>query len=146
MQLGAVLAGATEREISALGEYGRYLGMAFQITDDVLDLVASEDVLGKPVASDLREGKVTLAPIHALHRSDSAERDVIEAVVREAGFKSVSHRQVLSILERYGSIDYAHRRAAEFADRACTAIFDFPDTEIKRALLWAPEYVVGRDK
>jgi octaprenyl-diphosphate synthase len=146
MQLGAVLAGATDDEIIRLSDYGRSLGMAFQITDDVLDLTASEEVLGKPVASDLREGKVTLAVIHALDRCASHERTVIELVLREAGFHSVTHNQVLEILERYGSLDYANRRAAEYAEAARRAICNFPDTEIKRALLWAPEYVVEREK
>ena len=68
MRLGAILGGATPEQEAALGKYGHDLGMAFQIVDDVLDLTASEDVLGKPVASDLREGKVTMAVIHALER------------------------------------------------------------------------------
>src|SRR5204862_5270570 len=66
MRLGGVLGGATDEEEAALESYGRNLGMAFQIVDDVLDLTASEEVLGKPVASDLREGKATMAVIHAL--------------------------------------------------------------------------------
>ncbi len=65
MRLGAILGGATPEQEENLAQYGRDLGMAFQIVDDVLDLTASEDVLGKPVASDLREGKVTMAVIHA---------------------------------------------------------------------------------
>ena len=68
MRLGAILGGATPEQEAALGQYGHDLGMAFQIVDDVLDLTASEDVLGKPVASDLREGKATMAVIHALER------------------------------------------------------------------------------
>ena len=66
MRLGAILGGATAAQEAALGQYGHDLGMAFQIVDDVLDLTASEDILGKPVASDLREGKVTMAVIHAI--------------------------------------------------------------------------------
>src|SRR5581483_8389576 len=73
MRLGGILGGATGDEEDRLGEYGRNLGMAFQIVDDVLDLTASEEVLGKPVASDLREGKVTMAVIHALDRCTPAE-------------------------------------------------------------------------
>ena len=68
MRLGAILGGATLEQEGALGKYGHDLGMAFQIVDDVLDLTASPDVLGKPVASDLREGKATMAVIHALER------------------------------------------------------------------------------
>src|SRR5437899_1447431 len=68
MRMGAILGGATPEQEEQVAKYGRDLGMAFQIVDDVLDLTASEKVLGKPVASDLREGKVTMAVIHALER------------------------------------------------------------------------------
>ena len=82
--LGGILGGATTQQEERLGQYGRDLGMAFQIVDDVLDLTASENVLGKPVASDLREGKATMAVIHALERCTPAERLQIEAVLRDA--------------------------------------------------------------
>jgi len=82
MRLGGILGGATEDQEESLGKYGRNLGMAFQIVDDVLDLTATEDVLGKPVASDLREGKVTMAVIHALERCTQEERAQIETVLR----------------------------------------------------------------
>src|SRR5436853_4019293 len=74
MRLGAILGGASVEQEAALGQYGHDLGMAFQIVDDVLDLTASEDVLGKPVASDLREGKATMAVIHALERCTLEEQ------------------------------------------------------------------------
>jgi octaprenyl-diphosphate synthase len=90
MRLGAICAEADERDEARAAEYGHSLGMAFQIVDDVLDLTASEEVLGKPVASDLREGKVTLAVIHALERCTLAEREVILAVLRERAFHSVT--------------------------------------------------------
>ena len=146
MRLGAVLGRASEADEDRLGEYGRNLGLAFQIIDDVLDLTASEDVLGKPVASDLREGKVTMAVIHALDRSTAEERKIIETVLDERCFTSVSHGDVLHILERYGSVDYAITSAHEHAEQARRAISQFPDSEIKRALLWIPEFVVGREK
>ena len=72
MQLGAAITGASDETEAQLGEYGRNLGLAFQIVDDMLDLTATEDILGKPVASDLREGKATLAVIHALERGTGA--------------------------------------------------------------------------
>ena len=74
MKLGGILAGASEADQQRLADYGRNLGMAFQIVDDVLDLTASEEVLGKPVASDLREGKATLAVLHALEHCTPEER------------------------------------------------------------------------
>jgi octaprenyl-diphosphate synthase len=146
MRLGAILGGATPEQEENLAQYGRDLGMAFQIVDDVLDLTASEDVLGKPVASDLREGKVTMALIHALERCTSVEREMIQAVMRERAFDGVTHGDILQILERHGSIAAAHQRALQYAALARNAICNFPNSDSKRALLWAPEFVVAREK
>jgi octaprenyl-diphosphate synthase len=146
MRMGAVLAKGTEDQENRLGEYGRSLGLAFQLVDDVLDLTASEEVLGKPVASDLREGKVTFAVIHALERCTPAERGIVETVLRERNLDGVSHQQILDLLTRYGSIDAAMTRAHEYAEAARKSICTFPDSDYKRALLWAPEFVVAREK
>ena len=112
----------------------------------MLDLTASENVLGKPVATDLREGKVTMAVIHALDRCTLEERKLIETVLDERCFTSVAHHDVLGVLERYGSVDYAIGSANEHAEQARRAISHFPDSEIKRALLWIPDFVIGREK
>jgi octaprenyl-diphosphate synthase len=146
MRMGAILGSATPLEEEKVAQYGRDLGMAFQIVDDVLDLTASESVLGKPVASDLREGKATMAVIHALERCTPAEHAVIETVLRDRAFNGVTHEQILEILNEYGSIEAAHDRAAEYAESARKSICTFPDSEIKRALLWAPDFVVLREK
>jgi octaprenyl-diphosphate synthase len=144
MRLGAILGKADEEQETRLGEYGRNLGLAFQIVDDVLDLTASEQILGKPVASDLREGKVTLAVIHALERCTPDERRLVEAVLEERAFLSVQHEQILAMLTRCGSIQYAYDEAAKYAAAARNAICTFADSEIKRALLVIPEFVVER--
>jgi octaprenyl-diphosphate synthase len=146
MQLGGVLGGAPEKQQLLLREYGRSVGMAFQITDDVLDLTASETVLGKPVASDLREGKATLAVIHALERCTSGERAQIQAVLEQRAFNGVTHQDILAILDRYDSINAANREAAAFAQHAVAQMQSFPDNDFKRALLWLPQFVVSRKK
>ena len=146
MRMGGILGGASPEQEESLAQYGRDLGMAFQIVDDVLDLTASENVLGKPVASDLREGKVTMAVIHALERCTPTERAAIETVLQERAFDGVTHREIMGILERYGSLEAANARALQYAALARNAICSFPDSEIKRALLWAPEFVVAREK
>jgi octaprenyl-diphosphate synthase len=146
MRVGGILGGATADQEERLGQYGRDLGLAFQIVDDVLDLTASENVLGKPVASDLREGKVTMAVIHALERCSAEERQQIETVLRDRAFNGVTHADILAILSRYGSLEFATAEAARHAASARNAICIFPDSEIKRALLWAPEFVVAREK
>ena len=146
MRVGGILGGATAEQEDHLGQYGRDLGLAFQIVDDVLDLTASESVLGKPVASDLREGKVTISVIHALERCTPQERHQIETVLRDRAFNGVTHSDILAILNRYGSIEYAYGEAGRHAESARDAICVFPDSEIRRALLWAPEFVVAREK
>ena len=146
MRLGAILGGATAEQEEALGRYGHNLGMAFQIVDDVLDLTATEDVLGKPVASDLREGKATMAVIHAIERCTAEERTKIETVLQHGAFNGVTHAEILEILQLYGSLEAATAMAVQYAESACKSICTFPDTEIKRALLWAPEFVVAREK
>ncbi len=163
MQLGAALSkpggsealNGTEPQVesqiepqveSQMGEYGRNLGLAFQIVDDVLDLTAAEDVLGKPVASDLREGKATLAVIHALERGTGADREAIRTVLADRSFDRVSHAQILEILECHGSIEYAMDTACAYAEAARLSITDLPDSPAKRALLWMPGFVTTRDR
>jgi octaprenyl-diphosphate synthase len=146
MRLGAILGGANPAQEAALSQYGHDLGMAFQIVDDVLDLTAAEEVLGKPVASDLREGKVTMAVIHALERCTAEEREQIETILQQRAFNGVTHAQILQILQRYESVEAAYTRAAQYAESARNSICTFPDSEIKRALLWAPDFVVAREK
>src|SRR5205807_7736173 len=146
MRMGGILGGATREQEESLAQYGHDLGMAFQITDDVLDLTAAEDVLGKPVASDLREGKSTLAVIHALERDTGADREAIRTVLADRIFSRVSHPQILEILQRHASIDYAMDPACAYAEAARQSIADLPDSEAKRALLWVPGFVTTRDR
>ncbi len=146
MRLGAVLAHASDAQEHMLGEYGRNLGLAFQIVDDVLDLTASEEVLGKPVASDLREGKATMAVIHALERCTPEEHTMIETVLRERSLDGIQPSHIVAVLNRYGSIEHALEAANVRAEAARSALTGFPDSDIKRALLWIPDFVVEREK
>jgi octaprenyl-diphosphate synthase len=146
MRLGAVLAGADEDTERCLGDYGHALGLAFQIVDDVLDLTAAEEILGKPVASDLREGKATLAVIHALEHCTQVERKAILTVLAEQNFEKIRYESVLDTLRRYGSLDHALRAAAQHAETAKALLEVLPDSEYKRALLWVPDFVVTRDR
>jgi len=131
---------------SQMGEYGRNLGLAFQIVDDVLDLTAVKDVLGKPVASDLREGKATLAVIHALERGTGADREAIRTVLSDRSFDRVSHAQIIEVLRRHGSLEYAMDTACAYAEAARLSITDLPESQAKNALLWMPGFVTARDR
>lgn len=146
MQLGATLADATPEQEEALASYGRSVGLAFQIVDDVLDLTATEEVLGKPVASDLREGKTTLPVIHALENGTLADREVIHCVLEDGGFVRATREQVQEILHRNGSVEYAMAAADRYAELGREALAPIEDSEFKRALLWVPDFVVAREK
>jgi octaprenyl-diphosphate synthase len=156
MRLGATLAlnenprccpGLNAEEVEQrMGEYGRNLGLAFQIVDDVLDLTASEHVLGKPVASDLREGKATLSVIHSIDHGTASDRQTIQRVLDDRSFENVSRQQIQEILIRNGSVEYARGVADRYAEQSRKALANFPDSEFKRALLWVPDFVVARDK
>lgn len=153
MQLGAAISDEapqiTDESLphfdQQMGEYGRNLGLAFQIVDDVLDLTATEDVLGKPAASDLREGKATLAVIHALERGTGADREAIRTVLADRSFERISHPQILEILNRHGSLEYAMDTACAYAEAARLSVADLPDSDAKRALLWVPGFVTTRN-
>jgi octaprenyl-diphosphate synthase len=146
MKLGGVLAGATEAQETSLAAYGRAVGLAFQIVDDVLDLTATEEVLGKPVASDLREGKATLAVIHSIDHGTAADRQTIQRVLDDRSFENVSRQQIREILVRNGSVEYAMAVADRYAEQSRKALAPLPESEFKRALLWVPDFVVARDK
>jgi len=151
MQLGAVIANPDLRDgerpfEDTLGEYGRNLGLAFQIVDDVLDLTANDEILGKPAASDLREGKATLAVIHALERGTGADREAIRTVLADRSFEHVAHADILEILHRHGSLAYAMDTACAYAEAARQSIAELPENEYKRALLWVPGFVTSRDR
>jgi octaprenyl-diphosphate synthase len=146
MRLGSVLANVNGEAEASMGKYGHSLGMAFQIVDDVLDLTATEEVLGKPVASDLREGKATLAVIHSLEHGSAKDREAILTVLTDQNFDRVTHKTILGILEKNKSVEYAMGAAFQYAERARAALASLPDSDFKRALLWVPDFVVAREK
>lgn len=146
MRLGAVLSGADAKTEECMAEYGHALGLAFQVVDDVLDLTAAEAVLGKPVASDLREGKATLAVVHALEHATPPEQAAILQVLADGAFTQVRYEDVLATLDRYGSIEFAMSVAQRHAEKARRALDGLAESEYKRALLWVPDFVVNRDR
>ena len=130
----------------AMARYGRAVGLAFQIVDDVLDLTATEEVLGKPVASDLREGKTTMPVIHAMDHGTAVDRQLIRQVMEDGGFTRTSKEALQEVLHRNGSVEYAMAAADRYAEQARKALVPIAESEFKRALLWVPDFVVARDK
>jgi octaprenyl-diphosphate synthase len=144
-RLGAVVAGAGDKAEAALGEYGWNLGMAFQLVDDILDFTSNAKKLGKPVGSDLREGKVTLPLILALEHCQPSERALISTVLRERAYGSVALDAVLNVMDKYQGVELARRRATGFAAKARDWIADLNDSPYKSALLSVTELVVDRE-
>jgi octaprenyl-diphosphate synthase len=127
-----------------LGEYGRCLGMAFQLIDDLLDYTGSEQEVGKPVLNDLREGKLTMPLLLALPKASREERERVATVLREREFKSVEPAEILSIVDRYDAILQTRALARDYAGAARVALGGFPDSDAKDGLLLATESVIDR--
>ncbi len=143
-RFGAISAGASEEQERLCGDYGWNLGMAFQLTDDLLDFYATEEVLGKPVGNDLREGKVTLPLILALQSCSAEDRERVETVVRDGDYERVAAAEIAALLERLGSAETVRRRAAEFIAESTRLLATLPDTPYRRALSSIAEWVVDR--
>jgi octaprenyl-diphosphate synthase len=127
-----------------LAEYGRCLGMAFQLIDDLLDYTGNEKDVGKPVLNDLREGKLTMPLLLALPRAGAAEREKVATVLREREFRSVETSEILSIVDRYDGIPETRALARDYAGAARVALGAFPDSGAKEGLLLATESVIDR--
>lgn len=145
MQLAAVLSQQDGDNERLLAEYGKRLGLAFQVVDDLLDFTSSPDKLGKPVVSDLKEGKVTLPLIYALSRCKPAERQAVERVAREREFTAATPEDVVTLLCKYGALQATRQKASELACQAKACLETFPDSPSKRALLALPDLVVNRE-
>lgn len=127
-----------------LALYGRRLGISFQLIDDLLDYTARESVVGKPVLSDLREGKLTMPLILALPESTEEERGKVARVLSERKFDSVSPFEILSIVDRYDGISRTRALAIKNAEAAREPLAGFPDGEAKDALVLAADTLVER--
>lgn len=144
-EAGGIVSGATREEREALSRYGLTVGIAFQLIDDVLDFVSTEAKLGKPVASDLREGKLTLPVIYLLEEGEASHRDMIKTVIREKAFQTIQREEVLHLLEEYGTISRARAEAVRYAEQAVDALSIFPPSEYRQALVSVPRFIIQRE-
>jgi octaprenyl-diphosphate synthase len=133
------------REASeSLAVYGRRLGISFQLIDDLLDYTAREDVVGKPVLSDLREGKLTMPLLLSLPEASPAEKKKVRRVLEERKFESVSPFEILQIVEKHGGVARTRALARENARAAREPLSLFPDSDAKEALILATDGLVER--
>jgi octaprenyl-diphosphate synthase len=144
-RVAGVLSGVNEEKIEALAEYGMNLGMAFQIVDDLLDFTADARTLGKPVASDLKEGKLTLPLIYLLEAGDPAERAMVQTVLEERDFRTVRREEIVELLKRRKTLLRTRDLAEVYARRAREALAIFDPGPAREALLSLPDFVVHRE-
>jgi octaprenyl-diphosphate synthase len=146
-EIGGMLGNVGTERNQALREYGFNLGIAFQLVDDLLDFTGDARAVGKPVGGDLREGKVTLPIIHLLQQAPGGGA---AAIVRDVIVTKIvtpeQWNELLRQLKEHASIDYAYRRAVEFAERAKKPLYSFPPGSERDALIALPDYVLSRDR
>lgn len=139
---GALLAGADTAQEAALREYGKHLGLAFQLVDDALDYRGDADAMGKNVGDDLAEGKPTLPLIRAVACGSDDEKQLIRQAIRKGGLDDME--RILAIVESSGALDYTMARAREQADLARQHLTTLPDSDHKTALTLLTDVAVER--
>jgi len=143
-QCSAILAGATPEQEQALQDYGRYLGTAFQLIDDLLDYSADGETLGKNVGDDLNEGKPTLPLLHAMHHGTPAQAALIRQAIEQGNGRHLLE-SVLETMAACGSLTWTRQRAEQEADKAIAALAPLQDSDWKEALIGLAHLAVQRN-
>ena len=142
--LGGLLAGAGKSKAQSLADFGLNAGIAFQITDDLLDIVGDESKTGKTLGSDVDKHKLTLALIHLLKAADEREKNTIINSFLDRKDAQYDKNALVEILGRYGSLEYARSRAREFVAAAKQALAGLKQSDSKDALIETAEFIAGR--
>lgn len=143
-QVAAILGEVSLEKEVALANYGMGLGTAYQLMDDCLDYVSTDEDLGKSIGNDLREGKVTMPLIHASRNATDDEREFIREAVEADEVTDADLAEVISIINRYGGIEYTLERARAYIDDAVAAIDVFEPTVERAALTAVAQFVIER--
>ena len=142
-QLGALIAGASDAEVEAAGDYGASLGTAFQLIDDVLDYAGDAETIGKNLGDDLREGKPTLPLIWLMENGSPEQRQLVRDCIEQGDEQHFE--AILTAVTTSGALDYTRNAAHVAADRASAAIAAMPDSSFKQSLLQLCVFAVDRD-
>jgi octaprenyl-diphosphate synthase len=145
LRIGAMLSSAGDRREEALARYGLNLGICFQMVDDLLDFTAEEKVVGKPVASDLREGKLTLPVIYMLRRGGGKAAELVSTVLADRGFARVSREEIVAVAREHGALDEARALAERYADLAREDLSALEPSPYREALSVLPDFILARD-
>ena len=145
-EIGGMLGKVGREREQALRDYGFNLGIAFQLVDDLLDVTGDAEALGKPIGGDLREGKMTLPLIHLLQQNEGVGGQIVRDIITSRTVAPGQWDELLRALRQHRSIDYAYRRASEYAERAKKPLYAFPPSSERDALLALPDYILSRDR
>ena len=143
---GAIMGRASPEEVDMLYDYGRLIGLAFQIRDDYLDLTSDEESLGKPVGSDIVEGKMTLIVVNALEKASPEDKAKLIEILENEDSNQDDVDGALKIFEKYGSLEYSNNLAKEYVKKAKELLDSLHDSEHKQALNLIADYVLSRSK
>lgn len=138
-QLGAVAVGAPEKEHKKLRMYGHQIGMAFQITDDILDMVADEKTLGKPIGSDLRQGILTMPVIYSLEKS--SKRGRLRELIQITEKTEEQVKEAIEIIKEAGGIEFSFQAALRYIEKAKKNLHDLPDKPIKNTFYNIADFI-----
>ncbi len=145
-QLGGILGSAGDEKEELLRLYGLNVGLAFQLVDDVLDFTSDESTLGKPVGSDLKEGKLTLPLIYLMRDGEPRHRNLVRDALRDGSLASSARDEIIQLVRNYHTADRVLEKAHDYARKARACLDDFPSCEAREALMSIPDYIVERDR
>jgi len=143
---GAMIGDGSKDEISALTDYGLYLGLSFQIWDDYLDMSSDEETLGKDIGNDIRNGKKTLIAVYSLQNAKDEDKRVLDKVFGNCNASDDDVKRVFLLFKKMGSIDYAKNTAIEYSKKAKNALAVLKDSEAKELLCDLADYSIQREK
>jgi octaprenyl-diphosphate synthase len=141
---GAMIAGADEATVSALGDFGVRMGIAFQLMDDVLDYTSTEKIFGKPVGKDLREGKITLPLIYAIPKLEERERHGLEILFKERRANEADYQGLIRFVRKNGVLGRIRDEARAYVDGAAECLAPFSGSATGRSLLDLNRYIIDR--
>jgi len=142
--IGGIMGTQNEELINALCEYGRYIGLAFQVQDDLLDLIADEQVFGKEIGKDIKEGKRTLMVIYALEHANARDGEILRRILDKNSASAEEVKQALEIMQQTGAIYHALNMLEQFVNNALSQIKTLPEPEYKMALEELAHFIKDR--
>jgi len=145
-QLGAILGSAGEEKEELLRLYGLNVGLAFQLVDDVLDFTSDESTLGKPVGSDLKEGKLTLPLIYLMRDGEPRHRELVREALSNGRMDNGARDQIIQLVRDYHTADRVLGKAHDYAQKAKACLKTFPSCRARDALMSIPDYMVERNR